>query len=109
MTQENAKVLVATYGTTPTATVAGGNVSVSLAPGSFALIGTDNVQSAITDIASDSEQIKIYGGEGKVIVEGNAERVNIYTLTGTEVNNVNLMPGLYIVRAGSHTAKVIVR
>lgn len=109
MTQENAKVLVATYGTTPTATVAGGNVSVSLAPGSFALIGTDNVQSAITDIASDSEQIKIYGGEGKVIVEGNAERVNIYTLTGTEVNNDNLMPGLYIVRAGSHTAKVIVR
>lgn len=66
----------------------------------------------IEDIVADNEAAKIYGGIGVVIVNG-AENAQVYTAAGQLVaegnGSIAVNPGIYVVKAGSTVAKVLVR
>ncbi|MFG6385295.1 MAG: hypothetical protein K1V80_02295 [Muribaculaceae bacterium] len=98
------KLLSASYNTTPQPT----NGAVRVPAGAYAVYGTQDIASA-TDIAGEVTAPVIYGGKGCIIVEGEYEDVRAYNLAGIEVQLNGLQPGLYIVKAGNNTAKVMVR
>ncbi|MCM1491538.1 MAG: M6 family metalloprotease domain-containing protein [Muribaculum sp.] len=56
--------------------------------------------------AIDSDNIQISGGVGCVIAP---EGAVIYNMSGQQLRNENLAPGIYLVSFGSRTAKVLVR
>lgn len=66
----------------------------------------------INDIVADKAVAKIYGGVGVVVVDG-SEKAQVYTpsgaLVGEGVGSISVAPGVYVVKAGENTAKVIVR
>ena len=101
----NYKLLSCSYNSTPEASVVG----VRLPAGGYAVYGTQDVASVegITDDMAQPTPV-IYGVEGAIIVEGGYPDVQAYTIAGTPVALEGLDPGMYIVRAGSHTAKVVV-
>lgn len=105
LSASNYKLLSCSYNTTPQATSAG----VTLVAGAYAVYGTDNIAST-NDITADNEgrDYLIYGGDGCIIVEGEPQQVQAYTIAGTPVPLTGLERGIYIVRADNTTAKVIV-
>lgn len=98
------KLLSCSYGTTPRATASG----VELAPGAYAVYGTTDIAGIGTEAVAGTERVLIYGIEGAIVVEGDCDDVQAYTIAGTTVPPSGLEPGIYIVRAGTQTAKVVV-
>lgn len=77
----------------------------------------DRSQSSIADVNAD-DNIRIYTIQGAVVVEGaagceinvnTAEGKTIRALVGESRNVISLSSGLYIVKAGATTAKVVVK
>jgi len=98
------KLLSASYNTTPTPS----NGGVRLAAGAYAVYGTQDI-AAVEDIdISETTAPVICGGNGEIIVEGDCD-ARAYNLAGVEVPLTGLQTGLYIVKAGDHTTKVMVR
>ena len=99
------KLLSCSYNTTPEASTVG----VRLAAGAYAVYGTQDVAS-VEGITSDMTQTVpvIYGVEGAIVIEGDYSDARAYTIAGTPVALEGLDPGMYIVHAGGHTAKVVV-
>lgn len=98
-------LLSASYDTAPQASAQG----VTLAPGAYAVYGTQAV-SGRTDITADAVQsVKVYGGDGCIVVEGSTEGVSAYTVSGQRVALTDLTPGFYIVHTPAGTVKVAVR
>lgn len=66
----------------------------------------------INDIVADKAEAKIFGGIGEIAVSG-AEKAQVYTpagqLVGEGTGTIAVAAGLYIVKAGNTTAKVIVK
>lgn len=66
----------------------------------------------IDDIIADNGEAKIFGGAGAVIVDG-AEKAQVYDLAGRMVaqgiGSIAVKSGVYVVKAGKTTAKVIVK
>lgn len=98
------QLLSCSYGTTPRATAAG----VELAPGAYAVYGTTDIAGIGTEAVTDSPRVLVYGVEGAIVVEGDCADAQAYTVAGTPVPMSGLEPGLYIVRAGGTTTKVVV-
>lgn len=68
---------------------------------------------SVDDLSAEQSYLNVKGGEGYVDIDADND-VSIYTVSGVEVYNgaakrVNLTSGLYIIRSGRHTAKVIIR
>lgn len=67
------------------------------------------------DGITDSPSVSIIGTEGGIVIEGSYNKASIYTLTGAIVADsqneafISLPAGIYIVKVGSKTAKVIVK
>lgn len=60
----------------------------------------------ISDIATD---IKIHSGNGRIVVEGTTEEVQVYDMMGRRMRNEALPMGVYMVRIGERpTRKVVV-
>ncbi len=113
-------------------TVAGGKVTEGTRAGqyevSFALpqatasdptytivFTTDEVSSSVEGL--DADQFAARGINGAIAVSGVSGKVEVYTVDGrlassANVNNAAVLPmakGIYVVRSGNHTAKVIVK
>ena len=54
----------------------------------------------------DAEQAAIYGAEGYVVAPEGAQ---VYNMAGMRVANEGLAAGIYLVRSGAKTYKVVVR
>lgn len=71
-----------------------------------------NGSAGINDIIAEKDAAKVFGGIGKIIVEG-AENASVYNTSGQLVaqgsGSIAVIPGLYIVKAGSTVVKTIVR
>lgn len=65
--------------------------------------------SSIREITADGNEAVAVTAEGCVTVNGSTDGVRVYTLSGALTANRNLPAGMYIVNAGSVTAKVIVK
>ncbi len=99
------RLLSASYDTAPQASAEG----VTLAPGAYAVYGTAAVAGQ-TDIDSDiAAGTRVYGGQGCIVVEGSAEGVEVFTVSGLRTSLTNLAPGLYIVKTPNASHKVAVR
>lgn len=71
---------------------------------------------AIDRVTGNLSNIAVYTAPGKVITEADANiATHIFTPEGMQIASgkgnctINVTPGVYIVRTGSHTAKVVVR
>ncbi len=66
----------------------------------------------INDIVADKDTAKIFGGVGAVIVDG-AAKAQVYSIDGALVaegaGSIAVPAGVYVVKAGSTAAKVIVK
>lgn len=68
-----------------------------------------NVGIEDVNAGDESALLKVYASDGYIVVEGE-ENYSVTTLSGSPVStNSQLVPGLYIVRAGAKTAKVLVK
>ncbi|MCH5225730.1 MAG: hypothetical protein J1D77_06995 [Muribaculaceae bacterium] len=110
------KILVKSYDSMPSFDAQAGTVSV--APNCFVIIGSaDLEESGVEAIQADSKAstLMAHGDNGKVIVNHADGIVSVYTLDGKIAGQINgqgsipASPGLYIVKCGSQTLKVIVR
>lgn len=56
---------------------------------------------------------KVYGGDGKIIVSGDAESIEVYNVGGVLVSendaNVECAPGMYLVKVDGNVTKVVVK
>lgn len=98
------KLVSASYGTSPRATASG----VVLPAGAYAVYATTNV-AAVEDIDTDSSLCRVYGAEGRVVIEGEYNSAAVYTLAGLSVGLDNLQPGIYVVIVDGNASKVIVK
>lgn len=99
------KLLSASYNTTPQPTTG----AVRIPAGAYAVYGTQDI-AGVEDIDIEaSDAPLIYGSTGEIIVEGDCTDVHAYNLAGVEVPLTGLQAGIYLVKAGSHTVKVVVR
>jgi hypothetical protein len=68
----------------------------------------DNGGSAISDIQTDNNDLKIFVNDGYIIVEGVPD-FRVYSINGSLVSSDSqLEPGIYIVQANNKVAKVII-
>lgn len=107
LSSDRYRIVACSYNTVPEPSAAG----VNLAAGAFAVYATSGIVSGIDSVVTEDfggRAPQVYGGEGVIFVNG-AESVRAYSLAGIEVPLTGLRPGVYIVRAGGHTSKVMVR
>ena len=104
LTSGKYKLLSYSYNAEPEATATG----VTLAAGAYAIYGTANIAGVRDVIESARPEAVIYGLTGSIVVEGEHDFVQAYTLAGTPVGLTGLEPGVYIVRADSTVVKVVV-
>lgn len=104
--QDDYKVLSQSFNTTPVYDVAAG--TVTLQANSYVVLGTQDMTGVDTP-AADVEEPVVTGGEGCINIPAGA-RAEVYTIDGTRMGRTtDLAPGIYIVRTGARTAKVLVR
>lgn len=69
--------------------------------------------SGITDAAINADDLDVYVADGKIIITGKCDTLDVFDTSGTRVNASSLRPGVYIVRAanGLHitTKKILVK
>ena len=100
------QLLSASYGTNPTMN----GKQVKVPAGGYAVFGTMNMVDAPQIDADVANMVKVYGGNGEIIVSGDYQQLNAYTTSGMEVNpKGNLAPGIYIVLVDGNATKVVVR
>lgn len=101
------KLLSASYNFEP---VINGS-TVSMLPGSYAVFGTADI-SGIDNIAADGAVDSanlIYGGDGVIVIEGDYQRADVYTIDGRAMGSLSVPAGLYIVNVDGHATKVLVK
>lgn len=92
--------------------------TVTVEPNCYVVLASDNV-TGIHEVAisgsDNADNVAIYAMEGAITVANCDTNVNIFTLDGATVASAkgngtfNVNPGLYIVKAGKTTAKVLVK
>jgi hypothetical protein len=98
--------LACSYNTTPSLN---DNI-VTLQPGAFVIYATNNV-SGIEDTVTDlTPAVKVSGGVGEIIIEGDYKNVEIYNISGQRINRTSgLQPGIYLITVDGKQFKVAVR
>ncbi|MDE6578830.1 MAG: hypothetical protein K2J82_05140 [Muribaculaceae bacterium] len=89
--------------------------SVTVPANCYVVIGTKDVVE-VKGIEADVEgQVRIYGGVGEIVVVNATMPATVYSLDGRKVatlaedGNVSVAGGLYVVRCGSKSVKVVVK
>jgi hypothetical protein len=106
--KDNSKyqILSKSYNTDPSFDASTGKVTVPA--NGYVVIATKNV-TEVSDIISDTIQPEVFGGNGYIYVNGDYSDLTIYNVAGQKFNTLNVPAGLYIVRAGGETFKVMVK
>lgn len=83
--------------------------TVSLQAGAYVVFGSKGMSGL--DSATDANgKIKVYGAEGRIVIEGDYVSADVYGLDGRAVYSLDgLVPGLYIVVVDGQPCKVAVR
>lgn len=105
-------ITVQSYGSESSFDVAAGTVTVPA--NCFALVTTRNI-SGIGDTVADNNGWQILTSEGNLTLRGATGRTEVYGLTGARVavidgdGSITLPDGVYVVRNGKTTKKVLIR
>ena len=104
------KLLTASEGFSPSIPTGTGNRYLEIPANGYAVFQSPSTTDT-DDIYNDgfASDVNIYGGEGRVIVEGAYNSLKVYDLQGRAYNNSDLREGVYIVNVDGQTAKVMVR
>ena len=82
---------------------------MTLPPGAYAVYGTMNLVDAPT-IEIDDNDVGVRVKNGRIIVDGEYESVEVYNLSGYRVDTDCALPsGVYIVNVDGYACKVAVR
>lgn len=82
--------------------------TITLEAGCFAVIGTSNI-SGIEDTLADNTKYIVYGEAGRIVIEGEYENAEVYSISGQLQGSLEVPAGLYIVRVDGKTTKVVVK
>lgn len=105
---DNYKLLCASYNTNPTFDAASGKVTVPA--NCFVVIGSNAVQSVGGVTVDDRDNVKVYGDYGRIVIEGPQDiKPAVYSITGQQYPGLDVPAGLYLVRLGTRTYKVLVK
>ena len=91
------------------------NNKVTLAGGAYVVIMNKTALSGVEDVALDSNALSISVVDGRLVVAGAQASVDVWSVAGMKVAasngdlDVTLPEGMYIVRSGSKTVKVLVK
>lgn len=95
------------YGTEPTFDAANGQVT--LPNNGYVVIVNKNVSGVEDNIMDEYNKPVAFGGQGEIIITGEYNNVNIYSITGQAYNTLQVPSGIYIVNIDGNTTKVIVK
>ena len=108
------EIVAFSYESQPSFNAAAGTVTVP--PNCFVTIGSTNLNAGIEDVVYEGNvSLKAYGAYGEIVVDYAPAGATIYALDGkvvakvSESGKVNAVPGVYIVKGGADSLKVIVR
>lgn len=112
---DNYQILSKSYNSNPTFDASSNRVS--LAPNCYVVIGSADLKDAGVDdlYAETDNELNVYGSYGEIVIVEAANGATIYSLDGKTVASVNescrvpVSSGLYIVKSGKKSVKIIVR
>ncbi|MCM1066030.1 MAG: alpha-amylase family glycosyl hydrolase [Muribaculaceae bacterium] len=107
----NAKLICASKGHTPTLTGSGTSLKVSLPANGFAVFATNTVDDAagVTDVIASGSEAQAYGAQGEIIIVGDYTNVAVYDIAGRYMPGLTVPAGIYIVNIDGKATKVTVR
>ncbi len=82
--------------------------TVTLTAGSYVVLVNDAV-GAVNSVISDSSAARAIGGNGEIVIKGQYQRVEVYSITGQKMPSLRVAPGLYIVTIDGSAQKVLVK
>lgn len=98
------QLLLSSYNVTP---VLQGN-KVTLPAGAFAIYGTKDI-AQVNDIVTDDSSVNIYVVNGKIVVDGKYDNVEIFDLSGRKyAADSQLNQGIYIVKVDDKIEKILI-
>jgi len=88
----------------------GGNIPINV---TF----TSEPQTVSIDEIGAADATAVYGAAGAIVIKGYTGVANVYSITGQLVKsvavdgdaNIDVVAGIYVVRTGNNTAKVVVK
>ncbi len=94
----------------PVLTANDSQLSASIPPRCYAVFASNAVV-GVEDIVADAvTDTTVYGGEGEIVVNGDASAVEVYSISGQRQASLKVPAGIYIVRLADGTAtKVVVK
>ncbi|MDE6309816.1 MAG: T9SS type A sorting domain-containing protein, partial [Muribaculaceae bacterium] len=94
----------------PVLTANGAQLTASIPPRCYAVFAS-NAVAGVDDIVADAvDSNAVYGGQGEIIVNGDASAVEVYNIAGQRQASLQVPAGIYIVRfADGTTTKVVVK
>ena len=57
----------------------------------------------------NTENVKVYGVNGEIIIEGEYENVAVYSVTGQKYSTLKVPAGVYVVNIDGNSTKVLVK
>lgn len=105
----NATLVAATPGFDPVIKSTLTSTSVSVPANSFAVYATNNC-AGVEDVVIDQESaVRVYADNGRIVIEGEYDRAEVYNVTGRAVSSFTVEPGIYVVVVDGTSHKVLVR
>lgn len=100
------QILSKSHDTSPVFNAAMGQVTVPA--NCYVVIANRNVVS-VNAAGNDDMHVTVYGGKGRIVVEGDCSAVQVYDINGRRMDGLVVPSGIYIVRVKGMTSKVLVR
>lgn len=108
------QILSKSYNSSPSYNAASGTISVQ--PNCYVVIGSSTLAGVDDILAEDASQaLQVYGDKGRIVVDYAAKGATVYSLDGkvigsvAESGEVAVASGLYIVKSGNKSVKIVVR
>jgi hypothetical protein len=110
ITSTGNQLITAAYGFEPTISVSGSTAKISVPAHCFAVYASSAV-SEVNEISDglSSKNLKVYGAEGRIVIDGDYNNVAVYDLQGRLSKSLDVPAGVYVVRVDGETFKVAVR
>lgn len=109
LSASNQELITASYGTSPSMSVSGNMARIKLNPHEFAVFATTTV-AGIDEIGAGDDTrptITVRSQGGRIVIDGDYNTAEVYTLQGVRLRGLDVAPGLYIVRVDGHPFKVL--
>ena len=103
----NYKIASQTYNKTTTFSASAKTVTI---PGhSYVVIVNTKVDTGVDTVVDAEDTVKVYGGNGQIVIEGEYNNATVYTVSGQAMGSLEVPAGIYIVNVDGKATKVAVK